>query len=91
MTDDERWFVYVLRCKGGRLYCGITTNVEARFAEHAAGSGAKFTRAFPPEEVLAYRAVVGKSRALRDERAFKALKRAQKLACIARWKDPAGQ
>lgn len=30
----NNWFLYVIRCKHGKLYTGITTDVERRFAEH---------------------------------------------------------
>lgn len=85
MTEPERWFVYVLRCRGERLYCGIAKDVEARFADHRAGKGAKFTRAFAPEAVVARVAVLGKPEALRQERAFKALPRRKKLQRLAEW------
>ncbi|MDO4536835.1 MAG: MBL fold metallo-hydrolase [Coriobacteriales bacterium] len=44
------YFVYLLRCEGGELYAGITTNLERRFEEHASGGpkGAKYTRTHPP-------------------------------------------
>ena len=87
MTEAERWFVYVLRCRGDRLYCGIAKDVEARFAEHRAGKGAKFTRAFPPEAIVATITVAGKAEALREERAFKALARARKLEQVAEWSE----
>ncbi len=89
MAEPERWFVYVLRCRGDRLYCGIAKDVEARFAEHRAGKGAKFTRAFPPEAVVATLAVTGKPQALREEAAFKALDRVKKLQRLADWATPA--
>jgi len=85
VTDTQRWFVYVLRCRGDRLYCGIAKDVEARFAEHRAGKGAKFTRAFPPEAIVATITVAGKPEALREERAFKALARVRKLERVAEW------
>lgn len=87
MTDAEHWFVYVLRCRGDRLYCGIAKDVEARFAEHRAGKGAKFTRAFPPEAIVATITVAGKAEALREERAFKALARVRKLEQVAEWSE----
>ncbi|MFO0394908.1 MAG: GIY-YIG nuclease family protein [Lysobacteraceae bacterium] len=87
MTDAERGFVYVLRCRGDRLYCGIAKDVEARFAEHRAGKGAKFTRAVPPEAIVATITVAGKAEALREERAFKALARVRKLEQVAEWSE----
>ena len=43
------WWVYMLRCRDGSLYTGVTTDVERRFAQHRAGTGAKYTRTHPPE------------------------------------------
>ena len=85
MAEAACWFVYVLRCRGERLYCGITKDVAERFAEHVAGKGAKFTRAFPPIAVLAVKPVAGKPEALREERAFKGLDRPRKLQRAASW------
>lgn len=85
-ADRERWYVYVLCCKGDRLYCGIAKDVDARYAEHAAGNGAKFTRAFPPESVMAVMACDGRSDALKAEAAFKALSKAEKVRKIAEWR-----
>ncbi|MDX2298217.1 MAG: GIY-YIG nuclease family protein, partial [Xanthomonadaceae bacterium] len=39
------WFVYLLECRGGRLYTGITVDVARRFAQHVNGKGARYTRA----------------------------------------------
>ena len=36
------WF-YVLRCRDGALYTGVTTDVARRYAQHAAGKGARYT------------------------------------------------
>ena len=41
------WWVYMLRCRDGSLYTGVTTDVERRFAQHRSGTGAKYTRAHP--------------------------------------------
>ena len=42
------WWVYMLRCRDGSLYTGVTTDVERRFAQHRVGTGAKYTRSHPP-------------------------------------------
>ncbi|MFA5945374.1 MAG: GIY-YIG nuclease family protein [Patescibacteria group bacterium] len=47
------WFLYLVRCKNGSLYTGITTDVNARVKAHNAGQGAKYTRSFGPV-VLVY-------------------------------------
>ena len=77
------WTVYVLRCGDGSLYCGITNDVTARIAAHAAGRGAKYTRGRGPFALVYQRRVRGKSRAQRLEAQIKALTREQKLTLIA--------
>lgn len=39
------YFVYLLKCKDGSLYTGITTDVKRRFTEHKSGAGGRYTRA----------------------------------------------
>lgn len=34
------WFLYLLECRDGSYYAGISTDVDARFAAHQAGKGA---------------------------------------------------
>jgi putative endonuclease len=73
------WFLYVLECRGGVLYTGIAKDVDARFAAHLNGAGAKFTRRNPPLRILARLQMATRSEALRAEYAFKQLSRADKL------------
>lgn len=42
------WFVYLVRCANNALYCGITTDVSRRFAQHQKGRGAKALRGKGP-------------------------------------------
>ena len=42
------WFLYLIECADGSLYTGIATDVEARFAKHASGKGARYTRSRKP-------------------------------------------
>ncbi|MGH8308120.1 MAG: GIY-YIG nuclease family protein [Gammaproteobacteria bacterium] len=73
------YYVYLLECRGGRLYTGITTDVERRLAEHRGGKkGARFTRANPPARLLASVKVASRSDALKLEAALKRLKPLQK-------------
>ena len=71
-------FVYMLRCKGNMIYTGYAVDVQARFAEHCSGRGAKFTKAFPPECVLRTFELDSREEALRLEARIKRLKRPQK-------------
>lgn len=45
---NKRWHVYILRCRDGSLYTGITTDVNARIEKHNAGKGAAYTRSRKP-------------------------------------------
>ena len=46
------WFLYVIECEDGSLYTGIAVDPLARFALHAAGKGARYTRSHPPRRLL---------------------------------------
>ncbi len=77
------YFVYIIRCRSGRLYTGITTDTIRRFREHSgSGRGAKFTRSDPPEAVEAVWSCENRSLASRLEYRLKQLKRDRKLAII---------
>ncbi len=38
------YYVYMLRCKDGSLYSGITTNPERRLKQHVTGVASKYTK-----------------------------------------------
>jgi putative endonuclease len=73
------WWLYLLVCRDGRTYAGITTDVAVRFAAHSRSKGAKFTRSNPPVRVLGAQAFASKSEALKAELALKKLDRTEKL------------
>jgi putative endonuclease len=49
---SDLWWVYLVECKSGAIYTGITRDVAARYKQHAAGKGAKYTRMNPPVRLL---------------------------------------
>jgi len=75
-------FVYLLRCADDSLYCGWTTDVERRVAEHGAGTASRYTRSRRPVELAAVFEAADRSAALREEARIKRLPRADKLALI---------
>ena len=83
------WYVYLIECRGGSIYTGIAIDVAARYAAHAAGKGARYTRARPPQRLLAVFAVADKSAALREEIRIKRLSPAAKRALVAGAELPA--
>lgn len=79
---EQTWYLYILRCRDGSLYTGITTDVDKRFEAHCTGKGAKYTRGRGPLE-LVYREECGDhSAALKRELAVKRLQRHDKEALI---------
>ena len=79
---ENTWKLYILRCRDGSLYTGITTDVEKRFEAHNSGNGPKYTRGRGPLE-LVYREECGDhSAALKRELEIKALSRDQKMKLI---------
>lgn len=74
------WFVYLIECVDGSLYTGVAVDVEKRYAEHAAGKGARYTRSHPPARLLARFPHPDRSSALKAEYAIKQLSPGEKRA-----------
>ena len=73
-------YVYILRCADGTLYCGWTTDLEARLATHNSGKGAKYTRSRRPVELVYSEAYKDRHDALSREWHIKRMTREEKLA-----------
>lgn len=80
---EQNWYLYILRCKDGSLYTGITTDVDKRFEAHSTGKGAKYTRGRGPLELVYREACGDHSAALKRELEVKALTRQGKEALIS--------
>jgi len=79
-TLDKSWLIYLLECKDGTLYTGITNDLEKRLASHNAGTGAKYTRGRRPVTLLEFKTVESQSEALKLEYKIKQLPRFKKRA-----------
>ena len=77
------WHLYLIECKNGAYYAGITNDLEARYATHVRGQGAKYTKANPPLRLLGSKAYPDRPSALRAEWAIKQLQKSKKLAYLA--------
>ena len=75
-------FVYILRCRDGSLYTGITTDVVRRLQQHQTGQASKYTRARLPVTLSWARQVPSWSQALKEEHRIKTLTRDQKEALL---------
>ena len=90
-SEPKRYYLYVLECGDGTLYTGYTPDIEARLAQHRAGTGAKYTRGRGPLTLLASAEFPTKHDAMSAEYRFKRLTRDKKdalLAKVAASKEP---
>ena len=79
---NKTWYLYILECRDGTLYTGISDDVARRISQHEAGKGAKYTRGRAPLK-LVYQEICGShSDALKREHAIHRLSRQEKLAMI---------
>ena len=77
------WCLYLIECRNGSYYAGITNRLDARYAAHVAGRGARYTRANPPLRLLGSRNYPDRASASRAEWAIKQLPRERKLAFLS--------
>jgi putative endonuclease len=85
---ENKWYAYLLCCKDGSLYCGITTDLSRRLREHNEGrAGARYTRTRRPVTLVYSREFPDRAAAARFEYQLKQLDRPAKLMLIAE-KEP---
>jgi putative endonuclease len=80
----KRWYVYLILCSSGTIYTGIALDVAARYAQHLAGTGARYTRANPPRRLLTKFACPNQSLAASLEAAIKRLPPAEKRKLVGK-------
>ena len=73
-----RWSVYLVRCRDGSLYTGITNDLSKRLKTHAAGKASRYTRSRLPVTLVYTEPQPSQSAALKREAAIKKLTRPQK-------------
>lgn len=72
------WYLYLIECADGSIYTGITTDVALRYAAHARGTGARYTRSHPPRQLLGVERHPDRASASRAEYRIKQLSAADK-------------
>lgn len=72
--------VYLLRCRDGSLYTGITNDLRRRLASHHRGKASAYTRSRRPLALAYQEAWPDRGAALKREAAIRRLSRAAKLA-----------
>jgi putative endonuclease len=78
------WEVYIIQTTSGKLYTGITTDLERRFKDHLeTKKGARFFNFSNPEKILFRETHPNRSEATKREMGIKKLSRTQKMSLIS--------
>ena len=75
-------YVYLLRCNDGSLYCGWTTDLDARLKAHNSVRGAKYTRSRLPVKLVYHEVYAELHDALSREWQIKRLSKAEKETLV---------
>lgn len=79
----KNWKLYIIQTKSGKLYTGITLDLERRFKEHLSTKrGAKFFRTDKPKAIVYSENLTDRSTAQKREAQIKKMNRAQKLNLV---------
>lgn len=85
-ASQSTWTLYLIRSGDGRLYTGITTDVERRLQEHGnengSGKGAKFLRGRQPLALVYQIQLRNRSEAQRMEYIVKQLSKIEKESLV---------
>jgi predicted GIY-YIG superfamily endonuclease len=76
------WLLYILKCRDGTLYTGITTDLPRRIQQHNNGSASRYTRSRLPVKPVFSEPCRNRSQALKKEYAMKQLSRKEKKVYI---------
>jgi len=77
------WHVYIVRCRTGELYTGVTVDLDRRIRQHNEGVAAKYTRSRRPVTLVYHEVCRGRSAALKREDQVKRMGRPEKVALAA--------
>lgn len=83
-ATESPWFVYILECRDGSLYTGITNDIERRLQQHNDGTGARYTRSRRPVRLRYHEICENRSAALLRECSLRLLSRKEKDALLAK-------
>ena len=78
----KKWFVYLLECKDGSFYCGISNDINKRMEAHSNRKGSKYVRNKGFKKLIASKECSDKSEASKEEYRIKQLNHNGKLECF---------
>lgn len=76
------WYIYILECRDGSFYTGVTNNLEKRQEKHNQGKASRYTRARLPVKLLYSEKFRSRAAAQKRECALKSLNRKEKEKLI---------
>ena len=77
------WTVYILLCRNGAYYIGVTNDPRRRWDEHREGRGGHYTKCNPPVRIVYTEQYPSGAQAEQRERQLKGWTRRKKQALIA--------
>lgn len=84
MKKEKKWQVYIIRTVSGKLYTGITTDINRRLEEHKNKKGAKYFRLEEPKNIVFLETHENRSKATKREIQIKKLSKKKKEALIVK-------
>jgi predicted GIY-YIG superfamily endonuclease len=78
VKEPDDWELYILKCRDGSFYTGVTKDIERRLKMHQEGNASKYTRTRRPVELLYHEYCGSRTQALVRECAVKELPRKKK-------------
>jgi predicted GIY-YIG superfamily endonuclease len=82
---EKPWSVYIAKCRDGKLYTGISNDVDKRIAAHNKGKGCRFTRYRYPLQLLYKEECGSKSNARKRELGIQGFTRKKKIELIEKF------
>jgi len=82
MSDKTPWRLYIIRCRDGTYYTGITNNLEHRIKDHNCGKGCRYTKYRWPVKLVYSESQADRSAALKREAQIQGWSRATKISLI---------
>ncbi len=84
--SEQPYFVYVVRCRDGSFYVGVTDDLERRIRAHNAGVASRYTRARRPVELWYHERCENRHAAVIRSCALRLLSKKEKEALAVRSK-----
>jgi len=79
----DKWFLYILQCRDGSFYTGVTKDLKRRLKMHNDGKASRYTRTRRPVALLYQETCASRTQGLARECAIKSFSRKKKEALLA--------